>query len=176
MNSCNYKENGTCFNKECAAYLNHCPTCKYDGLCKHEQNTKTYHSAEKSRTNKVNLAEIFSTLIVVALVAGFVWLLGYAVFCSVNYTTLEYDLSEIGDGVYGAYTQTSSTVPAHNYEMITICCNGNVHTFKGDVQIKYSDDCKPRAIVHDYNLVNGDDIWVYVPYGSITVNTSVVIR
>lgn len=84
-----------------------------------------------------------------------------------------YTLSEFEDGTYGIYTQVVSTTPSHNYEMITLLLNGNtVHTFKGNVIIHYTDGT-PKAVVDDYNVVYGDDIFVYVPAGTIKFHESV---
>lgn len=53
-----------------------------------------------------------------------------------SYTeTYEYDLEEIKDGKYVIYQRTVSKIPANNYEMVTVCVNGNVITFKGKVDL-----------------------------------------
>ena len=84
-----------------------------------------------------------------------------------------YSLFELDDGVYGVYTNVVSNVPAHNYEMITICCNGQFRTYKGNVVITYT-DAEPYVIVQDYyNIVNNEQVYLYVPYGSIQFQNNV---
>ena len=88
----------------------------------------------------------------------------------------QYSLIELNDGVYAVYTNAVSNVPANNYEMITICCNGQIRTYKGYVSITYTDK-EPYAIVRDYyNLVNGEEVFIYVPYGSVEFQSSVSSR
>lgn len=106
-------------------------------------------------------------LIDIAVILCVCLLLGGLIHYGNQHTEHEYKLTELDDGVYGIYTVVSSRVPADNYEMITLCCNGNVYTFKGEISIKYTDTVEPYVVWHNYNLVNGDDIWVYVPNGTI---------
>lgn len=83
-----------------------------------------------------------------------------------------YSLSELSDHTYGRYYRVSSRVPAQNYEVITLCCNGNVVTHQGDVNIFYTDQ-EPYAVVKSYNVVNADEICVYVPKGTISFQENV---
>jgi hypothetical protein len=95
--------------------------------------------------------------------------IGLLVILSINsskYTEYKYQLSEIQDGVYGVYGNVVSSIPAQNYEMITLCCDGQIKTFKGRVNITYTDET-PYVILKDCNLVNADKIYVYVPFGTI---------
>lgn len=88
----------------------------------------------------------------------------------------QYALMELDDGVYAVCTNVVSNVPANNYEMITICCNGQIRTYKGNVSITYTDK-EPYAIVRDYyNLVNGEEVFIYVPYGSVEFQSNVSSR
>lgn len=88
----------------------------------------------------------------------------------------QYALMELDDGVYGVCTNVVSNVPANNYEMITICCNGQIRTYKGHVSITYTDK-EPYVIVRDYyNLVNGEEVFIYVPYGSVEFQSNVSSR
>lgn len=86
----------------------------------------------------------------------------------------EYLLSEIEPGVYCAYNTVSSAIPAENYEMVTLCCNGQIITLKGDVAITYSTS-NPLAIVEDYNIVNGDKITVFVPSGTVRFQENISV-
>lgn len=88
----------------------------------------------------------------------------------------KYDLMELEDGIYAVCTNVVSNVPANNYVIITICCNDQVYTYKGDVLITYTDK-EPYAIVKDYyNLVNDDEVFIYVPYGSVEFQSNVSNR
>ena len=113
--------------------------------------------------------------VIVVLIAIFAAMVLDTMFALENYKESEYVLSEIGDGVYGIYTVVSSSVPANNYEMVTLCCNGTIFTFKGDVTISFTDG-NPRVIFRDYNIVNSDDIFVYVPEGTIKFQENVGLK
>lgn len=91
-----------------------------------------------------------------------------------QYTEHEYSLTEMNDGVYAIYYTTHSRVPAYNYDVVTLCCEGNTYTFKGDVFISFTDG-EPYAKVKNYNMVNADDIYVYVPQGAVNYAESVNI-
>ena len=88
--------------------------------------------------------------------------------------TKEYSLSELDDGVYGIYTVVSSSIPAQNYEMITLCVNGQVCTFKGNVNIRYCESGY-KLILEDKRHANCDIMNVYVPYGTIEYSVGVRI-
>lgn len=106
-------------------------------------------------------------MLIVAPIAGFIHY-------GSQYTEYEYKLYEMSDGVYAIYYTTHSRVPAHNYEVVTVCCNGNVRTFQGNVCISFTND-EPYVKVRDYNIVNADDIYVYVPQGTVAYQQSVNI-
>lgn len=80
--------------------------------------------------------------------------------------TFTYDLYELSPGIYGYYTTVTSSIPSHNYEMITLCLNGDILTLKGDVNIHYTDG-KNTLVWTDVNIVRGDTFDIYVPHGSI---------
>ena len=98
--------------------------------------------------------------------------------CMIHYgnrsTENTFQLSEVNDGVYAIYYNTHSRVPSENYEVITVCFNGNIYTFKGSVQISYA-DTEPHATVKQYNLVNSDEVHIYVPKGTVAYEESVNI-
>ena len=83
-----------------------------------------------------------------------------------QYTEYEYSLSELKDGVYGVYSTVVSSIPAKNYDVITLCCDGSIKTFKGTVHVIYTDG-EIYAKYKNSRLVNADEIWVYVPFGTI---------
>ena len=114
------------------------------------------------------------TVIIVGIVSAFILF----IVCMIHYgnrsTENTLQLSEVNDGVYAIYYSTHSRVPAQNYEVITVCCNGNIYTFKGSVQISYV-DTEPYATVKQYNLVNSDEVHIYVPKGTVAYEESVNI-
>ena len=83
-----------------------------------------------------------------------------------SYTEYEYQLSEIQDGIYGTYSTIVSTVPAQNCDVITLCCDGQIRTFRGTVHITYTNH-RSYVIYRDVGYHNGDELWVYVPTGTI---------
>ena len=92
-----------------------------------------------------------------------------------EYVETKYNLSELNDGVYAVYYSTHSVAPAHNYEVITLNCNGNIYTFQGHVQITYTDN-DPYVIYQKRNIVNADRMYVYVPSGSVEFQGSVMVK
>jgi hypothetical protein len=90
----------------------------------------------------------------------------------VDSTTVEYTLYEIDDGIYGYYNTVSSKAPAHNYEMITLCINGSIKTFKGTVNINYTEG-ESKLIWVQKNYIYGDILNVYAPYGSIEIRPNI---
>ena len=111
---------------------------------------------------KFNKSIIIMFIISILCVGG----LAYLVVDSSQYTEYEYKLYEISDDVYGTYNTVVSSIPAQNYDMITLCCNGQIRTFKGDVYITYTDS-DPYMLHKDSKLVNADILYVYVPFGTI---------
>ena len=115
-----------------------------------------------------------STVIIISIIVAFILF----IVCMIHYGNRSaentFQLSEVNDGVYAIYYSTHSRVPAQNYEVITVCCNGNIYTFKGSVQISYV-DTEPYATVKQYNLVNSDEVHIYVPKGTVAYEESVNI-
>ena len=115
-----------------------------------------------------------STVIIIGIISAFVLF----IICMIHYgnrsTENTFQLAEVNDGVYAIYYSTHSRVPAQNYEVITVCCDGNIYTFKGSVQISYV-DTEPYATVKRYNLVNSDEVHIYVPKGTVSYEESVNI-
>ena len=91
-----------------------------------------------------------------------------------QYTESQYSLSEINDDVYVIYYTTHSRVPAQNYEVVTLNCNGNIRIYRGDVSISYTNE-KPCVNVRNSNMVNADKIYVYVPRGTVANGESINI-
>lgn len=123
---------------------------------------------------KAHKETIKSAILIVILVAAIaIPMVGLFIY-NESSVTKEYSLSELNDGIYGIYTVVSSSIPAQNYEMITLCANGQVYTFKGHVNIHY---CKNgfKLILEDKNSINSDTMHVYVPFGSIEYSANVGI-
>lgn len=87
---------------------------------------------------------------------------------------ITYQLDTLSKDTYAIYYAVHSRAPAHNYEVITLNCNGNIQTFKGCVNITYSqDDVKPYAIYEESSIVYADKISVYIPSGSLEIQNDV---
>ena len=115
-----------------------------------------------------------STVIIIGIISAFVLFIICMIYYGNRSTENTFQLSEVNDGVYAIYYNTHSRVPAQNYEVITVCCNGNIYTFKGSVQISYV-DTEPYATMKQYNLVNSDEVHIYVPKGTVAYEESVNI-
>lgn len=77
-----------------------------------------------------------------------------------------YSASPLSENIYAWYHQVYSSTPAQNYDVITLCCDGTVMTFQGNVTIIYTKQ-KPYVTVRSYNMVHGDEVCVYVPEGGV---------
>lgn len=92
-----------------------------------------------------------------------------------KYHESRYELEEIKNGTYARYYQTISIVPAHNYDVVEICVNGNIRTYKGYASITYTDEM-PYVVIMQNNLVNDDKVFLYVPKGTVEHKESVGVR
>ena len=92
-----------------------------------------------------------------------------------EYHESRYELEEIENGIYVRTYHTVSTVPAHNYDVIEICINSKVCTYKGSVDITYTNE-NPYAVIMQNNLVNDDKVFVYVPKGTVDYKESVGVK
>ena len=89
-------------------------------------------------------------------------------------TVNEYFISEVSDGCYGVYTTVHSSIPAQNYEQITLCVNGSIRSFRGHVNIHFVDSGF-KLILEDSNMINSDTMDVYVPRNSIVYTGGVTV-
>ncbi len=105
-------------------------------------------------------------VIIILIMSLIIALISWFVYNNTHFEQKEYSLSEIEPGVYCVYNTVSSAIPAENYEMVTLCCNDQIMTFKGDVDIIYSTN-NARVLIRDYNIVNADNITVYIPKGTV---------
>lgn len=102
-------------------------------------------------------------------------LISYIITSGNQYTNREFSLSEIEDNVYAIYYQTFSSIPAYNYEVITFCSDNMVYTFKGDVDIIYTEKT-PYILIKDYERINDDKITIYLPKNGIRFEKNVDIN
>ena len=119
---------------------------------------------------KISMGDIS---IITLITAFFTFIICLIFICSKT-TEYRYDLQEVDNGVYAIYYNTYSRVPAQNYEVVTVCSNNSIYTFKGNIQISYV-DTKPYAIVKQCNLANSDEVYIYVPKGTVAYEESVNI-
>jgi hypothetical protein len=106
------------------------------------------------------------TIVIIALLVALTLVVVGLVVRGEQYTEHEFQLTEIQDGVYGISNTVVSSIPAQNYDIITLCCNGQIRVFKGTVHITYT-NADPYEIYRNTNLTNADVLYVYVPFGSI---------
>ena len=77
------------------------------------------------------------------------------------------DITEIEDGIYAYRENVVSAIPAQNYSMITFSdVQGNIYTVKGKVKIRTCEE-SPFVIWTMYNIVNSDEVTIYVPSGGV---------
>lgn len=88
-----------------------------------------------------------------------------------KHTENVYLLSPIEEGTY-AVSYTVYETDKISYDVITLCCNGSIKTFKGDVHISFINE-NPYAQITEYNRSNSDDIYIYVPQGTVKYINSV---
>ena len=90
---------------------------------------------------KIVIFSLLAILIVGGIVCCGIWFYE----CETQYQEYTYTLEELEEDVYGIYQTVVSSIPAQNYTMITICCDGNVKTIKGVIQICYTEET-PKII------------------------------
>ncbi len=119
---------------------------------------------KKIKFNTENIVISIIATIVLGLTAWVIWL----VCAPIEYTSTTYQLNELNNGVYAIYYTTHSNVPADNYEVVTLNCNGDIYTFKGHVWISYlTDNTSPYVVYEDCDIVYADKISVYIPEGTV---------
>lgn len=91
-----------------------------------------------------------------------------------NTYTLE--LSEIETNIFAIREEVVSAIPAENYTLITICdTNGNVHSIKGKCNVVIQNNDSPYAVITDRNIINCDDVTLYIPASSIKINRTITV-
>ncbi len=114
---------------------------------------------------------IFVVAIIVAMFFGVYKLVSYG-----QYTEeYSYELQEIKDGTYAIYHSVLSNVPSHNYDVITICYNGQIHRLQGTVNIQQTNEKPYVEIIAKPHLNNADKITVFIPKGTVEFANNVGI-
>lgn len=105
-------------------------------------------------------------LLTVPVVMYFVWVIGYGVYHHYNPIMWSSTVEELEPGIYGYTSATVSNVPAQNYEMLTVLCNGRYMTIKGEVKIVYDSDT-PYIEYESTGIVNADSVTIHAQKGQI---------
>lgn len=79
----------------------------------------------------------------------------------------EYEIEEIQSGIYVRYQNTVSRAPAHNYEIITVCVNGQLKTYKGSVEFVFTENENKIEVTEKPNMVRNDKVIVYTSKDSV---------
>ena len=73
----------------------------------------------------------------------------------------ECEIEEIQNGIYVRYQSTVSRAPAHNYEIITVCIDGKLVTYKGSIEFIFTENENKIEVTEKPNLVRNDKVIVY---------------
>lgn len=113
----------------------------------------------------LSIIVIFATLFI----GYFVWVIGDSIYRHYNPIEWTATIEELESGIYGYTSTMVSNVPAENYEMLTVLCNGTYMNIKGYVKIVY-DSNTPYIEYKSTNTVNADSVIVHVQKGQIKNN------
>lgn len=108
--------------------------------------------------------------VIITLVVGyFIWAIGNGIYR--HYHPIEWTatIEELEPDIYGYTSTMVSNVPAENYEMLTVLCNGTYMNIKGHVKIVY-DSNDPYIEYKSTNTVNADSVIIHVQKGQIKNN------
>lgn len=113
----------------------------------------------------LSIIVIFATLVI----GYFVWVIGESIYRHYNPIEWTATIEELESGIYGYTSTMVSNVPAENYEMLTVLCNGTYMNIKGHVKIVY--DSNAQYIEYkSTNTVNADSVIIHVQKGQIKNN------
>lgn len=122
---------------------------------------------------KLTLGEkiLFLTIgVLITLIVGyFIWTIGEGIYRQCNLIEWTATVEELEPGIYGYTSTTVSNIPAENYEMLTVLCNGTYMNIKGRVQIVY-DSNTPYIEYKSTSIVNADSVIIHVQKGQIKNN------
>lgn len=79
----------------------------------------------------------------------------------------ECEIEEIQNGIYVRYQSTVLCVPAHNYEIIMVCVDGQLITYKGSVEFIFTENENKIEVTEKPNLVRNDKVIVYTSKDSV---------
>lgn len=113
----------------------------------------------------LSIIVIFATLVI----GYFVWVIGESIYRHYNPIEWTATIEELESGIYGYTSTMVSNVPAENYEMLTVLCNGTYMNIKGHVKIVY-DSNAPYIEYKSTNTVNADSVVIHVQKGQIKNN------
>lgn len=97
------------------------------------------------------------------------WAIGDGIYRHYNPIEWTATIEELEPGIYGYTSTTVSNIPAENYEMLTVLCNGTYMNIKGHVKIVY-DSNAPYIEYKSTNTVNTDSVIIHVQKGQIKNN------
>ena len=113
----------------------------------------------------LSIIVIFTTLFI----GYFVWVIGDSIYRHYNPIEWTATIEELESGIYGYTSTMVSNVPAENYEMLTVLCNGTYMNIKGHVQIVY-DSNTPYIEYKSTSIVNADSVIIHAQKGQIKNN------
>ena len=113
----------------------------------------------------LSIIVIFATLFI----GYFVWTIGEGIYRQYNPIEWTATVEELEPGIYGYTSTTVSNIPAENYEMLTVLCNGTYMNIKGHVQIVY-DSNTPYIEYKSTSIVNADSVIIHAQKGQIKNN------
>lgn len=110
------------------------------------------------------MKKFFKTIIsIIVIVAALILFLNWA-----NKTEkYECEIEEIQSGIYARYQSTASSIPADNYEIITVCINGQLITYEGNVEFIFVENENKIKVTEKPNIVHSDKVIVYIPKDSV---------
>lgn len=113
------------------------------------------------------MKKFFKTIIpIIVIVVGIVALI---LFLSWANKTEKYEcgIEEIQSGIYARYQSTASRTPADNYEIITVCINGQLITYEGNAEFIFVENENKIKVTEKPNIVHSDKVVVYTSKDSV---------
>lgn len=89
----------------------------------------------------------------------------------------ECEIEEIQSGIYARYQSTASSIPADNYEIITVCINGQLITYEGNVEFIFVENENKIKVTEKPNIVHSDTLLCLATskYISITISLTICL-
>lgn len=105
--------------------------------------------------------------VIVTIIITIIVFLGIHKFSSYVKYTEKYscDLQEIKDDTYVIYHSASSK--SHNYDVIIVCYNDQIHMFQGTINIQQTNNKPYIEITAKPHINYGDEITVFIPKGTV---------